>query len=157
MIDHIEIKAGDVAWRQAASLLNAVWPPAVVAKLPSRDVVCAAPHQRLLAFNRDNEIICHVGIVLRDATWDGRRVKIGGIGGVATREDTRRQGAASAVMRRATQEIQDTYKADFGLLFCQPRNASLYIALGWSPFKGDVLVMQPRGHASRRSKLPPFP
>jgi len=146
MIDHIEIKAGNVAWQQAASLLNSVWPPAVVAKLSSRDIGWANPAYRLLAFDRDNEIICHVGIVLRDAIWDGRRVKIGGIGGVATREDTRRRGAASAVMRRATQEIRETYKADFGLLFCQPQNASLYIGLGWRPFGGDVLVMQPGGH-----------
>ena len=49
-------------------------------------------------------------------------------------------------MRRAIQEIRDTYKADFGLLFCQPSNASLYRGLGWHPFKGDVLIMQPRGH-----------
>jgi aminoglycoside 2'-N-acetyltransferase I len=146
MIDHFEIKAGNVARQPAASLLRAAWPPEAVAKLPWRDVVWAKPDQRLLAFNRDKEIICHVGIVLRDATWDGHGVKIGGIGGVTTREDSRRRGATSAAMRRATQEIQETYKADFGLLFCEPRNAPLYMRLGWRPFKGDVLVMQPRGH-----------
>ena len=145
MIDHIEIKAGDVAWPQVAQLLKTVWPAEVVAKLPWRDVVWADPDQRLLAFNRDNEIICHAAIVSRDATWDGRAVKIGGIGGVATKKESRRRGVASAVMRRATQEIQDTYKADFGLLFCEPRHASLYLGLGWRSFKGDVFVMQPRG------------
>jgi aminoglycoside 2'-N-acetyltransferase I len=145
MIDHFEIKAGNVARQQAASLLRAAWPPEAVTQ-PWSDVVWAQPDQRLLAFNRNNEIICHVGIVLRDATWDGRGVKIGGIGGVTTREDSRRRGAISAAMRRATQEIQETYKADFGLLFCEPRNVPLYIRLGWLPFNGDVLVMQPRGH-----------
>ena len=146
MIDHIEITAGKVGWQQAAQLLNAVWPSEVVAKLPWRDIVWANPDQRLLAFNRDNEIICHAALVLRDATWDGRAVKIGGIGGVATREDSRRRGVASAVMRRATQQIQETYKAAFGLLFCEPRHASLYSRLGWRSFQGDVFVMQPRGH-----------
>lgn len=146
MIDHFEIKAGDVARQQSASLLRAAWPPEAVANLPWRDVVWAKPDQRLLAFNRGNEIICHVGIVLRDATWDGRGVKIGGIGGVTTREDSRRQGAASAAMRRATQEIQESHKADLGLLFCEPGNAPLYISLGWRPFTGEVLVTQPRGH-----------
>jgi aminoglycoside 2'-N-acetyltransferase I len=146
MIDHIEIKPGAVGWQQAEPLLKAVWLPEVVAKLPWKDVVWSKPDQRLLAFNRDNEIICHLAIVLREATWDGRAVKIGGIGGVATREDSRRRGVASAVMRRATHEMRETYKADFGLLFCEPRHASLYSSLGWRSFKGDVFVMQPRGH-----------
>jgi len=82
MIDHIEIKPAHGGWAQAAPLLKAVWPPEVVAKLPWKDVVWSNPDQRLLAFNRDNEIICHLAIVLREATWDGRVVKIGGIGGV---------------------------------------------------------------------------
>ena len=146
MIEHIDIKASDLGWPQAAPLLKAVWPPEVVAKLPWRDVVWANPDYRLLAFNRDNEIICHLAIVLRDATWDGRAVRIGGIGGVATREESRRQGVASTAMRMAIQEIQETYKADFGLLFCEPRHASLYETLSWCPFKGDVFVMQPQGH-----------
>ena len=144
-VDHIEIKASDVGGPQAAPLLKAVWPSEVVAKLPWRDVVWANPDQRLLAFNRENEIICHFAIVLRDATWDGRAVKIGGIGGVATREDSRGQGVASTAMRRARHELQETYKADFGLLFCEPRHASLYVTLGWHPFKGDVFVIQPQG------------
>ena len=130
MIEHIDIKASDLGWPQAAPLLKAVWPPEVVAELPWRDVVWANPDYRLLAFNRDNEIICHLAIVLRDATWDGRVVRIGGIGGVATREDSRRQGVASTAMRMAIQEIQGTYKADFGLLFCEPRHASIYETLG---------------------------
>lgn len=71
-------------------MLKAVWPSEVVAKLPWRDIVWVNPDQRLLAFNRDNEIICHVAIVLRDATWDGSAGNVGGIGGgVATREDSR--------------------------------------------------------------------
>lgn len=151
MIDHIEIKAANIALPQAAPLLKAAWPAEVLAKLPNGNVGGVNPDQCLLAFNRENEIICHVGIVLRDATWDGRPVKIGGIGGVTTRADSRRRGVASAVMRKALQEIQGAYKADFGLLFCQPQNASFYAGLGWRSFKGDVLVMHPRGRVSFNS------
>jgi predicted acetyltransferase len=140
MIENIEIKAGNVARQRAASLLTAAFTPGAW-----RGVVWATPDQSLLAFNRNKEVICHVGIVLRGAAWNGRAVKIGGISGVTTREDSRRQGVASAVMRRATQEIQENFKADFGLLFCEPRNASFHTGLGWQSFKGDVLVMQPRG------------
>jgi glycine/D-amino acid oxidase-like deaminating enzyme len=85
MIDRIDVTSGDVGWRQAASLLKAVWAPEVVAALPWRDVVWAAPDQRVLAFNAAGEIIGHVAIIVREATLDGRAVKIGGLGGVATR------------------------------------------------------------------------
>jgi aminoglycoside 2'-N-acetyltransferase I len=140
MIENIEIRAGNVAAQQAASLLTAAFPPGAW-----RNVVWTKLDQRLLAFNRDKEVICHLGIVLRDATWNGRAVKIGGLSGLTTRQDCRRRGVASAVMRRATQDIQETFKADFGLLFCEPRTASFHTGLGWQSFKGDVLVMQPRG------------
>lgn len=109
-VDHIEIKASNVGRPQTAPLFKAVWPSEVVAKLPCRDVVWANPDQRLLAFNRGNEIICHLAVIFRDATWDGRAVKIGGIGGVATREDSRRQGVASTTMRRAIHELQEPTK-----------------------------------------------
>src|SRR5262249_46342390 len=83
------------------------------------------------------------------------KLKISGLSGLTTREDSRRRGVASAVMRRATQEIQETLKVDFGLLFCEPRNASFYTGLGWQSFKGDVLVMQPRGQV-RFDVLDPY-
>src|SRR5262245_5024903 len=94
----------DPGWPHAALLLTAVWPAEVVATLPWRDVVWAKPDRRLLGFNRHDEIVGHAGIVLRHATWDDRAVNIGGVGGVATRDDSRRRGVASALVRRALKE-----------------------------------------------------
>jgi|SRR5262245_8251381 len=145
MIDHIEIMEGDSGWPHAAPLLMAVWPAEVVATLPWRDVVWAKPDQRLLGFNRHNEIVCHAAIFLRNATWEHRAVRIGGIGGVATREDSRRQGAARTLVQRGLKEIDETHHTDFGLLFCEPRHARLYARLGWHPFEGRVFIMQPSG------------
>jgi len=145
MIDRIDVTAGDVGWRQAAPLLKAIWPPEVVATLPWRDVVWASPDQRVLAFNAAGEIIGHVAIVVREATLDGRAVKIGGLGGVATRNDSRRRGVARAAMSTAVQQIQNVHEVDFGLLFCEPRHAALYEKLGWRSFQGDVFVQQAQG------------
>jgi aminoglycoside 2'-N-acetyltransferase I len=145
MIDRIEIKAGDVGWQEAAPLVKAVWPPEVVATLPWRDVVCARPDKRVLVFDHANTVIGHVGIVIRNAVWDDQAVKIGGIGGVATRDDCRRRGVARAAVAKAIDEIHRAHNADFGLLFCEPRHAPLYQKLGWRAFEGDVFVMQPRG------------
>lgn len=145
MIGQIEIVPGDVGRRHAAPLLAAAWPPEVVAFLPSRDVIWAPAERRVLVFNRDIEVIGHVGICVREAIWNARPVRVGGIGGVTTREDSRRRGVASAAMRRAIQEIREVHEADFALLFCEPRQAPVYQKLGWHPFAGDVFVEQPRG------------
>jgi predicted acetyltransferase len=144
MINRIEITAGDVGWQEAEPLLKAVWPPEIVATLPWRDVVTAQPDRRVLVFDHANTIIGHVAIVMRNATWDGQAVKIGGIGGVATRDDYRRRGVARAAVAKGIEEIC-ARNADFGLLFCEPRHAPLYQKLGWRAFEGEVIVVQPHG------------
>src|SRR5258708_22378461 len=108
MIDRIEIKAGDVGWEEAAPLLKAVWPPEIVATLPWRDVVWARPDQRVLVFDHANTLIGHVAIVIRNATLDGQAVKIGGIGGVATRGDCRRRGGARAAVAKTVGDASRT-------------------------------------------------
>jgi aminoglycoside 2'-N-acetyltransferase I len=145
MMGQIEIVAGDIASPQATALLDVVWPPQVVAALPWKDVVWAHPDWRVLVYNPAKELIGHVEIFLRDATWDTRTVKLGGIGAVATRPDCRRQGVATTALRRAAGEMQDTHGVDFALLFCEDRHASVYEKLGWRKFEGDVFTMQPHG------------
>lgn len=144
-MSHIEIKSGAAGWQQAAPLLKAVWPAEIVATLPWKDVTWANPDHRVLVFDGAGEIIGHAAIVVRDANWEGQAVKVGGIGGVATREDSRQRGVARAAMSAATHAIQDAHKADFGLLFCEPRLAPIYQKLGWRSFEGDVFVTQPSG------------
>ena len=145
MIGRTEVVAGDVGWPRAEPLLAAVWSSEVVATLPSKDVVLAHADWRVLIFDRAGRIIGHVGIFLRDATWDNRAVKVGGIGGVATREDCRRHGVASAAMRLAAEDMQGVHGVDFALLFCEKRPAPVYEKPGWRKFEGDVFAMQPQG------------
>jgi aminoglycoside 2'-N-acetyltransferase I len=145
MIGRIEVVTGDSGWPQAEPLLASVWPPEVVATLPWREVVWAHANYRVLMFDDSDHIVGHVGLFLRAAQWDGHPAKIGGIGGVATREDSRRQGIASLAMRRAVDELRDVHSADFGLLFCEARHAPVYQKLGWHAFAGDVFVTQPVG------------
>jgi len=140
MIGRIEIVPADEGWRHAGTLLRSVLSPP-----PLRDVTWTAPDLRLLAFDGDGAIVAHIGILLREADWDGRAVRIGGIGDVVTREDSRRRGIAGILMRHAMREIADTHLADFGLLFCEPRHARVYEKLGWQKFAGEILALQPRG------------
>ena len=141
----IEIRPGDADWQQAEPLFAAVWPPEVRATLSWAHVVFAHAQQRVLVWNDAGELVCHVGIYLRQATWIDSLVRVGGIGGVITRQDSRNKGHASAAMNIAVAQLREKEDADFGLLFCEPHNFAFYRGLGWRRFAGPVFAEQPAG------------
>ncbi|SRR5579871_468481 len=149
----IDVLNGDASWKLAEPLFNAVWPPHVVATLPWAGVVFA--HAELRVFIRDEagDIVCHVGIYPREVTWNGRRMRAGGIGGVLTREDKRRHGYASVALDAAIRTLKDEGSAIFALLFCEPHNAPFYMARGWKPFDGEIFAEQPIGGAKARVRF----
>ena len=89
----IDVLNGDASWPKVEPLMNAVWPKHVVEKLPWGHVQWAHADLRVLIDAPEEAaktgLACHVGIYFRTAIWNGRKVDIGGIGGVATREDCR--------------------------------------------------------------------
>jgi hypothetical protein len=85
---------GDEGWPLASRLLEAVWPPDVVATLPWKDVVWAHADRRVLYIDNEDDVIGHAGMFLRDATLDTLPVKIGGVG--AWRRLASAAGRASA-------------------------------------------------------------
>jgi len=68
-------------------------------------------------------------------------VRIGGIGGVATRDDRRRRGLAREAISSAIGAL-NTGGAAFTLLLCEPRHAALYEKLGWHAFDREVFAVQ---------------
>jgi aminoglycoside 2'-N-acetyltransferase I len=141
----LETLPGDASWEQARPLFEAVWPPALLATFSWAHVVWANAQRRVLVWNGAGELVCHVGIHCRQATWTGSPVRIGGIGGVITRQDARRQGHASAAIRLALAQMKNDDGADFALLFCEPHNFDFYRGLGWRRFAADVFCEQPQG------------
>ena len=143
----IDILNGDESWPQVEPLLGAVWPPHVVEKLAWAGIVFAHADLRVLIQAEPEGVVCHVGIYRRDVTWNGRKVRAGGIGGVATRADARRRGYASIALNAAIQTLRDEGATDFALLFCEPHNAPFYMGRGWKPFEGEIYAEQPGGRA----------
>ena len=98
----IDVLNGDASWPRAEPLMDAVWPDHVMEKLAWKDVTWAHADLRVLIDAPEEAaksgLACHVGIYFRDATWNGRKVHIGGIGGVATREDCRGRGLAGIAL-----------------------------------------------------------
>src|SRR5664279_3199046 len=103
----IEVLNGDESWPMVEPLLGAVWPPHVVEKLAWAGIVFAHADLRVLVQAEPEGVVCHVGIYRRDVTWNGLKVRAGGIGGVATRADFRRRGYASIALNAAIQTLRD--------------------------------------------------
>ncbi len=141
----IELVSGDEGWPRAEGLLEAVWPSAEMAKLSWGHVKWAHADLRVLIETDDGELACHAGIYFRTVTWNGQKVHIGGIGGVATRADQRRRGYASIALNAAVHTMRDHDAAQFALLFCEPHNIEFYRSRGRQSFGGTIFAEQPEG------------
>ncbi|MDB5616663.1 GNAT family N-acetyltransferase [Tardiphaga sp.] len=150
----IEIRTGVASWPSVKPLFEAVWPREVVEKLSWGHIVFAPADLRVLVED-DERLVCQVGITRREATWDGRKVRIGGIGGVSTHPDFRRRGFASVALNAALQTLKEERATDFALLFCEPHQADFYTSRGWKPFVGEVFAEQ-AGQRARFDALLPF-
>ena len=141
----IDVLNGDTSWKLAEPLFNAVWPPHVVAKLPWAGVVFANAELRALVSDEAGDVVCHVGLYRREVIWNGRKMRVGGIGGVLTREDARGRGYATLALNAAIATLKDERSIDFALLFCEPHNAPFYQGRGFQPFDGEIYAEQPEG------------
>ena len=152
----IDINPGDASWEAARPLLDIVWSPDIMARLAWRHIVWAHADARVLVSDGDiaTPIICHVGLYSRQAIWNDTPVTIGGIGGVATHPERRKQGHASAAIAAGIARFRQS-DADFGLLFCEPHNFAFYRGLGWHQFEGEVYAEQPEGRV-RFAAMTPF-
>jgi GNAT superfamily N-acetyltransferase len=150
----IDILNGDASWPMAKPLFDAVWPPEVVAKLPWAGIMFAHAELRVLVQAETEDVVGHVGIYRREVTWNGRKFRAGGIGGVLTREDSRGKGYATVALNAAMQTLKDEGATDFGLLFCEPHNAAFYMARGWKPFDGEIWCEQPTGRVRFEAMAP---
>jgi GNAT superfamily N-acetyltransferase len=151
----IDIVNGDQSWHRAKELFEAVWPRAEVKNLPWGHIKWADAELRVLIDAAEGGLACHVGIYFRTVSWNGQKVHIGGIGGVATRADCRRRGYASIALNAVIQTMHAHDAAQFALLFCEPHNFEFYRSRGWQPFIGDIYAEQPEGRI-RFEAMSPF-
>jgi predicted N-acetyltransferase YhbS len=130
------------AEEQAAlrELSVAVYPPEVGEAWPGRAIEWARPPQCVVGWD-GAAALCHVGLILRDAKWNDRPVRVGGIGGVKTHPANRGRGLASTATRLALDFFRER-DADFVLLVCKPALVAFYERLGWRTFPGELLVEQ---------------
>jgi GNAT superfamily N-acetyltransferase len=154
----IDVLNGNSSWPQAEPLLQAVWPSHVVEKLPWGRVKWAHADLRVLIDLPEDSprpgLACHVGVYFRTVMWDGRKVQIGGIGGVSTREDCRGRGYATLALNAAVRTLRDHEAVRFAILFCEPHNEAFYQGRGWHRFNGEVYAEQPEGRIRFEAMAP---
>jgi len=156
----IDILNGAASKPIAEPLFKAVWPTEALEKQPWAATAFAQADLRVLVEAEDEGVVCHVGIHRREVTWNGRTIRVGGIGSVITREDKRRRGYASIALNAAVQTLKDEGATDIGLLFCEPGHAAFFLGRGWKTFNGQihadqVYADQPKGRG-RFEALSPF-
>jgi len=93
----------------------------------------------------DGKIVSSLGIFDRMAKVNGQPVRLGGIGGVATDPDHRRNGYAGQVLEKAAKWMTEKMRVDFGLLVCSTERARYYAKFGWQVVEGPLWVDQPQG------------
>jgi aminoglycoside 2'-N-acetyltransferase I len=86
----------------------------------------------------DHRIVAHVAITERTCLVNRQPVKVGGIGGVGTHPDWRKQGLASLAMQKTADFLVHQLKADFGVLFCANEMVPYYQRLGWRMIDSPV-------------------
>lgn len=138
----IDIQTGDHSWPLVQSLFEKVWTPDTAAMIDGIPVEWAHPDLRVMIEAENEGVVCHVGLFHRIGTWKGRRIRIGGIGGVTTHPDHRTRGYAGVALTAAIQTLREERMADFLLLVCRPHHFAFYEKRGWHPFGGAVYAEQ---------------
>ena len=93
----------------------------------------------------EDQLAGRLAIFEREVSAGGVIVRVGGIGGVATRPRFRHQGVASALMSDAAEFMKNELGVEFGFLLCQPKVSPVYAKLGWAQVEGPTIFSQPNG------------
>ena len=109
--------------------------------------VWAAPDYYILAYSCDT-LAARLGIVERTVVVADVSVRVGGVSGVATRRRYRGQGAALALLSKASAFLRSECVVPFGFLLCRPELRALYERAGWRVIQGAVHFAQPSGTAT---------
>ena len=124
-----------------AQLKDAVYPPEPGATWDGASREWTAPQWGVFVRDDSGDLVSYTGVISREGAHDGRRVSIGGVGGIATHPDHRGRGYAPIGMGRAL-DFLTRGGADFVLLVCRDELVAYYQRLGWRLFAGELMVSQ---------------
>lgn len=104
----------------------------------------AEPEWYILALN-DSALIGRVGIIDREVLIERKRLRVGGISGVITKNEWRKKGVGNTLMTEAVGVIKEKLNTSFGLLLCRQEVSGFYNKLGWKVNDFPTSFEQPQG------------
>lgn len=107
---------------------------------PGRHLEWAPPQWYVRARDAAGNLVSVTGIIVREGFYNGRQLHIGGVGGVKTHPDARRQGYATKTLRRATEFFRSESDVAFAVLVCDRDLLGFYTRRGWCDFRGTLLI-----------------
>lgn len=96
-----------------------------------------APADYYVLLNRDGQLVGRLGVLDSKVSVANQTIRVGGIGGVATKSGFRHRGVASAMLARAAEFMKSELRVEFGLLLCRHEMSPVYAKMGW------VIVLGP--------------
>lgn len=127
---------------EVRDLSRAIYPPEEIEDWPGRHIEWSEFEWCVRVRDQDGELVSYVGMLVREASYDGREVLVGGVGGVGTHPAARRRGYAGIGLDRAVEFFSQEAGVDFALLVCRPELIKYYSHLGWQEFGGRLMVRQ---------------
>jgi aminoglycoside 2'-N-acetyltransferase I len=79
-----------------------------------------------------------LGVLDSKVSVGNQIIRVGGIGGVATKPDFRHRGVASAMLARAAEFMKDDLGVEFGFLLCRHEVSPVYAKSGWIIVRGPT-------------------
>jgi predicted acetyltransferase len=123
---------------QVLAFMRIVWADIYAHENRFRDRLTESPGAVHLVRSAGSVLMSHVKVQPIEARAEDRPVRIAAVGGVMTYPQFRREGHATALLRRAAVSAGGF---DISMLFCDPNIVGFYEGLGWHVLApGRVLV-----------------
>jgi aminoglycoside 2'-N-acetyltransferase I len=85
-----------------------------------------------------HELVGQLGVLDTKVSVRGEVVRVGGIGGVATKPEFRHRGVASAMLARTAEFMKNDLGVEFGFLLCRHEVSPVYAKMGWTIVAGPT-------------------
>jgi GNAT superfamily N-acetyltransferase len=86
----------------------------------------------------DGKVVGRLGMLNTKVSVGNQIIRVGGIGGVATKPEFRHRGVASAMLSRAAEFMKSDLGVEFGFLLCRHEVSPVYAKLGWITVAGPT-------------------
>ncbi len=93
----------------------------------------------------DEDMVSNIHIIERTVKVGVEKVKLAGVGNIATKVEWRKRGYASSALDFARSFLLNSLHVDFGLMIATKEMVPRYEKVGWRVIADQMLVDQPDG------------